>query len=562
MAMPWGQVQTLALDHLGVVAAVVRELGLVEKIDRRLPVTDRAKVSMGQRALALILNGLGFSRDRLYLVPRFFHNKPVERLIGPGVRAEDLNDDALGRALDEIAQYGTTRLFAELAYEVGTEQGLLGRFARLDTTSLMVYGEYGEAASPAEGEPRVQERPGEPGAGPRLTFGYSKDHRADLKQLVLSLTMTGEASLPMWFEALDGNRTDCASFHETRARVAAFRQQLAEAPALIWVADSALYAVDELLARPELPWVTRVPHTVGAAKALCEAPPEWFDWCELGEGYRMAVMGATHGGLRQRWCLVESEQARAREHKTFERRLARQEEALDKALGALQRRVFGCVADAEQVLEALRKPYRYHLIEARVESVCQYTRRGRPKTGEVPEVVGYRLSLHWQRNAQALAPAYYALGRFILATNVLDEQVLCDAEVLTEYKKQSEVERGFRFLKDPWFMADAVFLKTPRRIEALMMVMTLCLMVYNVGQHWLRQRLTARGQTLPSQVGKPTAKPTLRWVFQLMEGVHVVRLGLEQTQATLQEHVSNLDAVKQSIIRLFGMHAQAIYGVT
>jgi transposase len=431
----------------------------------------------------------------------------------------------------------------------------MGRFARLDTTSLMVYGEYGEAELPTEGEPPIQ-------AGPRLTFGYSKDHRADLKQLVLSLTMTGEASLPMWFEALDGNRPDAASFQETRARVAAFRKQLAEAPALIWVADSALYTVDELLARPELPWVTRVPQTVGAAKALCEAPPEWFNWCELGEGYRMAVMGATHGGLRQRWCLVESEQARAREHKTFERRLARQEEALDKALGGLQRRVFGCVADAEQALEVLRKPYRYHLIEARVEPVCQHTRRGRPKTGEAPEVVGYRLSLHWQRDAQALAPAYHALGRFILATNVLDEQELGDAEVLTEYKKQSEVERGFRFLKDPWFMADAVFLKTPRRIEALMMVMTLCLMVYNIGQHWLRQRLAAREQTLPSQVGKPTAKPTLRWVFQLMEGVHVVRLGLEQTRATLQEHVSNLDAVKQSIIRLFGTHAQAIYGLT
>jgi hypothetical protein len=178
------------------------------------------------------------------------------------------------------------------------------------------------------------------------------------------------------------------------------------------------------------------------------------------------------------------------------------------------------------------------------------------------------------------------LHPFILATNVLDAQELCDADVLTEYKdyrtkphqeqtpcglqevlsgspkKQSEVERGFCFLKDPWFMADAVFLKTPRRIEALMMVMTLCLMVYNVGQHWLRQRLAAQGQTLPSQVGKPTAKPTLRWVFQLMEGVHVVRLGLEQIQAMFQEHISHLDAVKQTIIRLFGTHAQAIYGVT
>jgi transposase len=243
---------------------------------------------------------------------------------------------------------------------MGTEQGLLGRFARLDTPSLVVYGEY------AEEEPSVQALPADDGAGPRLIYGYSKDHRPDLKQLVLSLTMTGEASLPMWFEALDGHRADGASFHETRA------------------ADSALYTVDELLARPGLPWVTRVPQTVGAAKALCEAPPEGFDWRELGEGYRMAVMGANHGGLRQRGCLIESEQAQARERKTFERRLVRQEEALDKALRALPRRVLGCAADAEQALEALRKSYRYPLIEARVEPVCQHHRRGRPKTGEAP----------------------------------------------------------------------------------------------------------------------------------------------------------------------------------
>lgn len=265
MAMPFGHVETLALDHLGVVAAVVRELGLVEKIDRRLAVTDRAKVSRGQRVLALILNGLGFSRDRLYLVSRFFHHKPVERLIGPGVRADDLNDEALGRGLDEIAQYGSTRLFAERAYEVGTEQGLLERFARREPTSLGVYGEYAKER-PVEAL-GVQARPPDAGVGPRLPYGYAKDHRPDLKQLVRSLTMTGEASRPRGLEALDGHRADGASFHETRARGAAFRQPLAEAPALIGVADFALYPVDALLVRPERPWGTRVPQTVGAAKA-------------------------------------------------------------------------------------------------------------------------------------------------------------------------------------------------------------------------------------------------------------------------------------------------------
>ena len=274
------------------------------------------------------------------------------------------------------------------------------------------------------------------------------------------------------------------------------------------------------------------------------------------------MRGATHGGLRQCGCLVASEQVRARERKTFERRRVRQEEALEKALRALPRRVFGCVADAEPALEALRKPYRSHRIEATVEPQRQHARRGRPKTGQAPEVVGYRLRVQGQRQPQALAPADHALGRFLLATNVLDAQALGDAEVLTEYQNQSEVERGVCLSQDPGFRTDAVSLKTPRRIEALMRVMTLCRMVDNVGPHGLRQRLATRGQTLPSQVGKPTAKPTVRWVFQLMEGVHGVRLGLEPTQAPLQEPISSLDAVKHSLIRLFGRPAQVIYGLT
>jgi transposase len=114
----------------------------VDKINQRLPTTDKANVTMGQRVLAMILNGLGFTNDRLYLVPRFFQNKPVDRLIGPGIESEHLNDDALGRCLDAIATYGTTRLFFDMAFEIGTEQGLLGKSSHLDTTSLTLQGNY------------------------------------------------------------------------------------------------------------------------------------------------------------------------------------------------------------------------------------------------------------------------------------------------------------------------------------------------------------------------------------------------------------------------------------
>jgi transposase len=72
------------------------------------------------------------------------------------------------------------------------------------------------------------------------------------------------------------------------------------------------------------------------------------------------------------------------------------------------------------------------------------------------------------------------------------------------------VEGGFRFLKDPWFMVDSTFLKLPSRIEALMMIMTLCLLVYNVGQYRLRKSLEAQNTTLPNQLGKEISNPTLK----------------------------------------------------
>jgi transposase len=101
-------------------------------------------------------------------------------------------------------------------------------------------------------------------------------------------------------------------------------------------------------------------------------------------------------------------------------------------------------------------------------------------------------------------------GRFILATNVLDEQVLGDEDVLTQYKAQQSTERGFRFLKDPLFFTFSIFLNTPQRVAAMAIVMGLCLLVYSLGQRSLRQALDNAKQTVENQVGKSTAKPTQR----------------------------------------------------
>lgn len=92
-----------------------------------------------------------------------------------------------------------------------------------------------------------------------------------------------------------------------------------------------------------------------------------------------------------------------------------------------------------------------------------------------------------------------------------------------------------------------------------MMVMTLCLLVYNVAQYRLRDTLKIQQETLPNQLNKPIQNPTLRWIFQLMEGISIVTL--TDTLGKTQELVANLNQVRQKIIRFFGDTACWMYGM-
>ena len=152
-------------------------------------------------------------------------------------------------------------------------------------------------------------------------------------------------------------------------------------------------------------------------------------------------------------------------------------------------------------------------------------------------------------------------GRFILATNDLDVEKYPDSVMLEDYKDQQDVERGFRFIKDPWFMVDSIFLKSNKRIAALMMVMTLCLFVYNYSQYQLRETLKKKNETLPNQLGKAIQKPTMRWIFQLMEGIGIVRFYKDNMKTPFKEVLTNLNRLREKIIQLFGETACQMYGL-
>ena len=143
---------------------------------------------------------------------------------------------------------------------------------------------------------------------------------------------------------------------------------------------------------------------------------------------------------------------------------------------------------------------------------------------------------------------------FIVASNELDEAALSDEELMEAYlKKQQKVERGFRFLKDPLFMASTVFLKSAQRIMALAMIMTLSLLVYSALEYRIRESLKAHQQTFPDQKGHPTDHPTARWGFQFFTGIHL--LVIEE----IRETILNLKEAHETLLALLGAHFVALY---
>ncbi len=143
-------------------------------------------------------------------------------------------------------------------------------------------------------------------------------------------------------------------------------------------------------------------------------------------------------------------------------------------------------------------------------------------------------------------------GKFIVATNQMNIQLFNDITIIKGYKEQSNVERVFRFIKDPQFVASNFFVKKTERLEALVFIMTLCLTVYAALEYKIRLALESENQTINNQVGKPKKKPTSRWVFQLFSGIHLL-CGMEK------DIVLNIKDIHLKILDLLGENYKKYY---
>ena len=524
--------KTETLEHLGLVSSMIDELGIVESIDNAIEQDKKErKVTIGEAVKAMILNGLGFVNRQLYLVPQFFENKPLELLIKKGIEPNNLNDTVLGRALDSLYEYGVTPLFSLISTQAFKNINLEAKYHHLDSTAIHVDGKYNSDEEKREGVVHI-------------TQGYSKDHRPDLNQVILEMITEDSHGIPLSMRALDGNSSDKVSFEKM---VVDHIEALSNTVTGIVVADSAIYTADNLnsFQANNIKWITRVPNQIKATKEVIEAlsidrlTPHSKD-----ERYAYLPLGNSYSDVNQQWIVVHSTQAKNRAKKSVSKKFDKLVDKEIKAFKAFGTTMFACEDDANRAFEKLTKNFLLlEPIDKTIVTHKRYKKRGKPKKNQEPDFYEYSIESNCSLKIE---PYYQELWRksiFILASNDLK---IKPEGIIDAYKNQFVVEKGFRFIKSPEFLADSLYLKKAERIEALLFIMTLCLMVYAALERKIRTSLEEEDEFFIDQKGKPTQKPTTRWVFQTFIDIHLLSIG------DTQQIVMNLKEHHHTLLRILG----------
>lgn len=531
------------LDHFGLVAGTIKDLKIVELIDSHFENDDQEKISTGEAIAGMIINGLGFTQRPMTLTPQFFENKPLDILFRAGMQASYFNRFKLGRALDDVHQYGIEALFFKIALHVCEKEGIKMDFSHLDTSSFSLTGEY----IPDSDENAIQ-----------ITHGYSKDHRPDLKQAVLELVVTQDGAIPFICQCHDGNESDNIVFKD---RVASFVEQIKKGsqPTCV-VMDSKGYTEKNAEYLKQISFITRVPAIFGLEGAIIDQALCLCDcWDKINDDYYCQSFQFNYLDFDQRWVVIWSKGAFDRAVSNLVKKSAREKKSIEKKLKSLQKQEFKSEEDALKAFHKIEKKWKFHEVETiKYEQKKKYANPGRPTPDTPIKQIDVHIKVDFKENKQYILEQQQRDACFVLATNVDPEEV-SDKEIFFNYKKQTGVEQGFRFLKDPLFFTSSLFITKPSRIAGLLMVMTLSLMVYNIAQRRMRKELEKQQETIPNQIGKAIKNPTLRWVFQIFEGINFVKMNVNNEVKCITNGITPLH---KKIIRFFGETTCRIYQIS
>ena len=551
---------TERLGPLPLVNHFIRRLGLLELLDHYVPTTDRRCAVRHAAALGVLLRSIVVEREPIYREVETVHGFAPAMY---GLAAEELrhlSDDRLSRALDRLYDADRGGLLTAIVLAVGKRFAVKFEELHNDSTSIRFCGQYRQQPETVRGR-----RPA------RIVFGYSKDRRPDLKQLLFILTTAADGAVPVQFRVADGNTSDSITHIETWNTLKA----VAGRADFLYVADSKLCSHGNLDAihRAGGRFVTVLPRSRQEdrqfRKRIQSTTPPWQQvWNRPDPRGR--------DGPRDQWYLycdpigsmeawpivwVWSTLLTARQRASRQRRI----EAALEALTLLRNRIVSPRArirgasridlEVEKILEHYHvRRYMKVSRTVRAEHDFKQTRRGRPGPDtSYRRITHRRYDLEWTIDAAAVAYDEKSDGVYPLITN---DRTLTPQQVLEAHKGQPSIEKRFEQLKTVHEIAP-VFLKNPSRIEAFFTVYFLALLIQALIERELRLAMKReRMKSLPLYPEERScARPTTEQLLRLFS--HAERHVLSRAGHTVQSFEPEFTPLQRQVLDLLGVPANA-----
>lgn len=542
-------------------AFFLQRIDLEALLDKYVPTTDRRCAVLHARALGVLLRSLIVEREPVYRQGETVHGF-AQGLFGLSVEEmAHLSDDRIGRALDRLFDADRAALLTEVVLAVGQRFDV--RFDRLhnDSTTISFCGQYRAAGGRA-----IRGR-----TAPAITYGFNKDHRPDLKQLLFILTVDGEGGVPVHFRVADGNTSDSRTHIDTWKALRA----VAGRADFLYVADSKLCSHDNMdyIHRAGGRFVTVMPRSRFEDEHFrkwvqTNTPPWELIWNRPNPRYRdgprdcwyvyrAPLPSAEAWPVIWVWSTLLTLHQQARR----QRNIAAASEALSALrarLASARARLRGAAQIDLEVAMILEHHHvgRYLRVRRTVREAHTYkqTRRGRPGPDMAyRRITRRRYDIEWSTDEAAVAYDQNSDGTYPLLTN---DRTLIPAQVLEAHKGQPKIEKRFEQVKTVHEIAP-VLLKNEARVEALFTLYFLALLVQALIERELRRSMQRESiEELPiypeqRQCRRPTTEQILR-LFSLAE-----RHTLLSEGHTVQVFDPELTDLQRQVLALLGVPLHA-----
>jgi transposase len=520
-------VRSYSIGALPIINHFLERMKLEELFAKHLPPDDpRAKVPASRVLLTLVRNVL-MSREPIYGVGEWARGFAPDALNLWPDEVALLNDDRLGICLDRLFEVAGSSLILAVVREVVKQFDVRLDELHNDSTTVSFYGTYDEAEEEGKQSGRATHA---------ITWGHSKDHRPDLKQLLYILTVSEDGGVPVYFQSASGNVVDDQTHRQTWDLLC----ELTGRKDFLYVADCKLATTENMnyIAGEEGRFVSILPGTrkedTEFRQQLRDGKKSWRLVRKVTEGEgdelvvvdRLSIWRDEHvsaEGFRLLWFhstrKTETDRAsRARRTRRTLRELSHLRDRMQSPKTRFRER-----EQVEQAVQKLLEERRlgdWLTVEIQEQEQVKYRqqRRGRP-TADTPYVkrVTRRFTLQWHIDSLQLAQEEATDGVFPLISNVAE---LSAEELLDAYKRQPIIEKRFSQLKTDFAVAP-VYLKKVTRIQALLAIYFFVLLVQALLERELRRAMKrAEMDALPIYPeGRPCTRPTTRRVLDLFESI-------------------------------------------